>query len=235
MIKKKSKRFIDLSFKIDKKLYDLNESIKLLKTISNAKFDETVEAHFSLNLDPKYANQQLRSTVILPKGSGKKVRVAVVAKGKDLDLAKIAGADICGSEDLVERISNGYLKFDYLIVTPESMPWVAKLGKILGPKGLMPSVKSGTVSSNLDQSIKEFRLGKLEYRVDKTGVVHIPFGKSSFSENDLLINLITVINSIVKNKPNGIKNKFWKTLHIASTMSPSINIDINKLKEGNIK
>jgi len=228
-MKKISRRLKTLKSKVDPKLYSLNEAIAMLQATSNAKFTETAEAHISLGLNPKYADQQLRATVILPKGTGKLVKVAVIAKGEKLTEAISAGADISGSEELIDEISRGRLDFDKLIATPDVMPLIAKLGRVLGPRGLMPSPKAGTVTLDIIKSINEFKGGKVEYRVDRTGIIHVPFGKSSFSEGDLLMNLQTIKDSIDKNKPSGSKGKYWKTFFISSTMGPSIQIDITSL------
>nr|YP_009313384.1 Ribosomal protein L1 [Dichotomaria marginata]SCW21638.1 Ribosomal protein L1 [Dichotomaria marginata] len=227
-----SRRFKSLLDMIDnEKQYNLYEAVKLLKFTSKAKFIETAEVHFLLGLDPKYADQQLRSTVILPKGTGKSVRVAVIAKGEKLSEALSAGADLAGEEDLIEKILQGHINFDKLIATPDVMPMIARLGRILGPRGLMPSPKAGTVTIDVANAIKEFKLGKLEYRIDKTGIVHMPFGKINFSIEDLADNLITIKDSLDRNRPSGSKGKYWKTCHICSTMGPSIEVEINTIKK----
>jgi len=228
---KSSRRYTQLLQKIDKSIYSPLEAVNLLPNLSNVNFIETVDIHVALGLDPKYADQQLRATVVLPKGTGKIVTVAVIAQGENLAEAISAGADIAGSDDLIEEISRGRLDFDRLIATPDVMPAIAKLGRLLGPKGLMPSPKAGTVTNDLSQSIAEFKAGKLEYRVDRSGIVHIPCGKVNFDSNDLLLNIITIKDSIEKNRPSGAKGKYWKSVHLSSTMSPSIPIDINMLRE----
>nr|YP_009675039.1 ribosomal protein L1 [Rhizochromulina marina]QDH81890.1 ribosomal protein L1 [Rhizochromulina marina] len=225
-----SKRLLKERAKVDNRLlYDVTNALKLVKATSSAKFNESIEAHISLNLDPKYADQQLRTTVILPHGTGRSIKIAVLSTPDKIDIAKAAGADIVGTDDLVEEISKGILDFDLLIATPEMMPKLAKLGRVLGPKGLMPSPKAGTVSTDLEQTIKDFKRGKLEYRVDKTGIVHISFGKKIFSEDQLSDNLYAFYRSVEKNKPPGVKGKYIKNLAICSTMGPSIFIDLSSL------
>ena len=229
---KRSRRFTGILKNLDKTLlYSPDDALSFLKDYSSVNFVETVEAHISLGLDPKYADQQLRSTVILPKGSGKTVRVAVIAQGDYLNVASMAGADKVGAEDLIEEISNGYLDFDKLVVTPDMMLMIAKLGRVLGPRGLMPSPKSGTVTNNLKEAIAEFKAGKLEYKIDRTGIVHVPIGKISFSINDLKLNLRVLFDSIEKNRPSGSRGKYWKSLYLSSTMGPGIPVDIGLLKE----
>ena len=231
MPKSSSRRYKQLTRKITKDLYAPVDAIELLFEVANANFNETVDAHIALGLDPRYADQQLRTTVILPKGTGKNIRVAVITLGERVAEAISSGADVAGSEDLVTEIIQGRLDFDKLIATPDVMPSVAKLGRLLGPRGLMPSPKAGTVTVNLSASIAEFKAGKLEYRVDRTGIVHVPFGKVNFSSADLLANLIAVKDSIDKNRPPGARGKYWKSVYISSTMSPSIPVDINMLRE----
>nr|QUE29808.1 ribosomal protein L1 [Erythrotrichia carnea] len=226
-----SRRLKALNNKIVKdKTYKLSDAIPMLKDLANAKFSETAEAHIVLGLEPKYADQQLRATVLLPNGTGKVTKVAVIARGEKITEALNSGADIAGSEELIEEIAKGRLDFDKLIATPDVMPLIAKLGRVLGPRGLMPSPKAGTVTPNLSQAIEEFKAGKVEYRIDKTGILHIPFGKMEFSEEKLLGNLEAVETSINKNKPSGAKGKYWKSFYICSTMSPSIQIEVSNYK-----
>lgn len=206
---------------------NLEEAIQVLKETATAKFIESVELHANLNIDPKYADQQLRTTVTLPHGIGKQLTIAVLTNEENFDEAKTAGADLIGNEELIENITKGNIEFDLLVTTPNMMPKLAKLGRVLGPKGLMPSPKSGTVSSTLHETITEFKKGKFEYKADKTGVVHVNFGKSDFAENQLIENLQALYNSIEKNRPSGVKGKYFKSLFICTTMGPSIKLDLN--------
>nr|YP_009488670.1 50S ribosomal protein L1 [Grateloupia filicina]AWD77322.1 50S ribosomal protein L1 [Grateloupia filicina] len=228
-----SRRFQQALQKVENgKLYSPLAALELLKSLSNVNFIETLEAHIVLGLDPKYADQQLRSTVVLPKGTGKKVRIAVVTTEEKLSDAISAGADVAGFEDLVDEIAKGRLDFDRLIATPNVMVTIAKLGRILGPRGLMPSPKAGTVTTDLISAVNEFKSGKVEYRLDRAGILHIPFGKVSFSAEDLLLNLKALQGSIDKNRPPGAKGKYWKSIHLSTTMGPSVPIDISILREG---
>ena len=205
----------------------LEEAINLLQETATAKFIESVELHANLNIDPKYADQQLRTTVTLPHGVGKTMRIAVLTSEANFNEAKEGGADIIGSQELIDDISKGNLNFDLLIATPDMMPKLAKLGRVLGPKGLMPSPKSGTVSTTLTETLSDFKKGKFEYKADKTGVVHVSFGKANFSKNQLIENLTSLYQSIEQNRPSGVKGKYFKSLFICSSMGPSIQLDLN--------
>jgi large subunit ribosomal protein L1 len=226
-----SKRRKKLEELITKSSYNLDDGISILKQLGNAKFVESVEVHVALNIDPKYANQQLRTSLVLPNGTGNSLRIAVFTEPDYVAEVLQMGASIAGSDDLIEEITAGNLNFDLLITTPQLMPKLAKLGRVLGPKGLMPSPKAGTVTSNLSEAINEFKKGKLEYRADKTGIVHLNFGKVNFSEDQLKENLVTVYNSIEKNKPVGVKGRYFKSFYICTTMSPSLNIELASLKK----
>lgn len=231
MVKKLSKRLRELESKVEQRPYAPLEAMQVLKETATAKFPESAEAHIRLGIDPKYTDQQLRTTVVLPKGTGQTIRVAVIARGEKVAEASTAGADVSGSEDLIEEIQKGRLDFDLLIATPDMMPQVAKLGKLLGPKGLMPSPKGGTVTFDLAQAINEFKAGKLEFRADKTGIVHVMFGKAAFSAEDLLVNLKALQDTIDRNRPSGAKGRYWRTMYVAATMGPSIEIDITALRD----
>ena len=225
-MRKLSRRHQENVEKTKNKIYSsLDEAIEILKETSNTKFVESVELHANLNIDPRYADQQLRTTVTLPHGVGKQLRIAVLTNEENFAEAKNAGADIIGNDDLIEMITQGNINFDLLITTPNMMPKLAKLGRVLGPKGLMPSPKSGTVSTTLETTLTEFKKGKFEYKADKTGVVHVSFGKSNFANNQLVENLQALYTSIEKNRPSGVKGKYFKTLFICSTMGPSIKLD----------
>ncbi len=226
-----SKRMASLASKVEKKAYAPLEAIKLVKDNANAKFDETIEAHIRLGIDPKYTDQQLRTTVALPKGTGQEIKIAVIAKGEKVSEANSAGADMAGEEDLIDSINKGEMNFDLLIATPDMMPKVAKLGRVLGPRGLMPNPKAGTVTTDLSGAIKEFKAGKLEFRADRAGIVHVRFGKASFSPEDLLENLKVLHETIDRNKPSGAKGRYWKSFYITSTMGPSVEVDFASLQD----
>lgn len=231
MPRKLSRRLQELHSKVEKRPYEPLEALKLLKETATAKFPESAEAHIRLGIDPKYTDQQLRTTVSLPKGTGQVVRVAVIAKGEKVTEASSAGADIVGSEELIADIQKGMMDFDCLIATPDMMPQVAKLGRLLGPRGLMPSPKGGTVTMDLAQAIEEFKAGKLEFRADRTGIVHVMFGKASFSVEDLLVNLKALQETIDRNRPSGAKGRFWRSMFVSATMGPAIQVDIASLRD----
>ena len=225
-MRKLSRRHKENIEKTKNKVYsNLEEGIKVLKKTATAKFVESVELHANLNIDPKYADQQLRTTVTLPNGVGKQTIVAVLTDEENFAEAKEANADIVGNDDLIEQINQGNINFDLLVTTPNMMPKLAKLGRVLGPKGLMPSPKSGTVTTTLSSTLTEFKKGKFEYKADKTGIVHVSFGKSDFENNKLVENLTALYESIQQNRPSGVKGKYVKSLFICTTMGSSIKLD----------
>jgi large subunit ribosomal protein L1 len=226
-MRKLSRRHIENLKKTKSANYsNLDEAIVALKDTATTKFVESVELHANLNIDPKYADQQLRTTVTLPHGIGKKVVIAVLTNEENFEEAKSAGADDVGNDELIEKINQGNIDFDLLIATPNMMPKLAKLGRVLGPKGLMPSPKSGTVTSTLETTLAEFKKGKFEYKADKTGIVHVNFGKTDFTQEQLVENLAALYGSIEQNRPSGVKGKYFKSLFICTTMGSSIKLDL---------
>ncbi|MDB5098690.1 MAG: rplA [Cyanobacteria bacterium RYN_339] len=211
--------------------YGANEGLDLVKKIANAKFDETIEAHFRLGINTRHADQQVRSTVVLPAGTGKTVRVAVITKGERVKEAEAAGADFFGSEELIAKIEGGWMDFDLLIASPDIMGALGKLGKVLGPRGLMPSPKAGTVTTEIGKAVREFKAGKVEFRADKQGIVHIPLGKASFEPTSLYTNLAALYDAISKVKPAAAKGTYIKSVFLTSTMGPSIRLDLTRLTE----
>ena len=226
-MQKFSRRYKENLKRTGKKVYsNIEEAITILKETATTKFIESVELHANLNIDPKYADQQLRTTVTLPNGVGKQTIIAVLTNEENFGEAKSAGADLVGNDELIEQITQGNLNFDLLIATPNMMPKLAKLGRVLGPKGLMPSPKSGTVSNTLASTLTEFKKGKFEYKADKTGIVHVNFGKSDFTNIQLIENLKALYQSIEQNRPSGVKGKYFKSLFICTSMGPSIKLDL---------
>jgi large subunit ribosomal protein L1 len=209
----------------EQKLYRLDEAVPLLKKIAYAKFNETVEVSMKLGVDPKHADQMVRGTVVLPNGLGKSKRVVAIASGEKVKEARDAGADEVGSEEIVERIAGGWMEFDAVVATPDMMRSVGKLGKVLGPRGLMPNPKTGTVTFDVGKAIKEIKAGKVEFRVDKTGIIHAPCGKIQFDEKNLYENAKALIEAILRAKPASSKGKYVKSISISSTMSPGIWVD----------
>ena len=224
---RKGKKYLDSVKLIEKsKLYDVNEALDLVVKTSKAKFDETVEAHFRLGVDSRHADQQVRGAVVLPHGTGKKIRVLVFAKGDNVQKALDAGADYAGGEELVAKIQNeNWFEFDSVVATPDMMGVVGRIGRVLGPKGLMPNPKAGTVSPDVAKAVADIKAGKIEYRLDKSNIIHCPIGKSSFGVEKLTENFNTLVNAIVKAKPAAAKGKYVKSVAIASTMSPGIPVD----------
>ena len=227
---KNSKRLEELLKKVDtRKEYNLNEAVNVVKDLKSAKFDETVEIALKLNVDPRHADQMVRGSVILPAGTGKVVRVAVIAKDIQADEAKKAGADIVGSDDLIEDIQKGIFNFDVLIATPNMMGLVGKVGRLLGPKGLMPNPKTGTVTMDVAKAVKNVKGGQVNFRVDKQGNIHAGLGKISFSNGEITDNLVAFIKAINKHKPSAAKGKYIKSAALSLTMSPSIKLEAQEL------
>jgi large subunit ribosomal protein L1 len=222
---KAGKKYEKAAKTAERKLYTLDEAVSLLKKIAFAKFDETVEVSMRLGVDPKHADQMVRGTVVLPNGLGKSKRVVVIASGEKMKEGRDAGADEAGGDDIVERISGGWMDFDAVVATPDMMRSVGKLGKVLGPRGLMPNPKTGTVTFDVGKAVKEIKAGKVEFRVDKTGIVHAPCGKIQFDEKRLYENARALIEAVMRAKPPSSKGKYVKSISICSTMSPGIWVD----------
>lgn len=221
---KPGKKYQTAASKIEDRPYELLEAVTVVINLAFAKFDETVEVHMRLGVDPRHADQMVRGTTVLPHGTGKTMRVAVIAGGEKIKEAEAAGAEIVGGDDLVERIAGGFLDFDALVATPDMMKGVGRLGRVLGPRGLMPNPKTGTVTFDVAKAVKEIKAGKVEYRVDKTGIVHAGVGKISFGVDKLLENAKTLINAVQKAKPSAAKGRYIKAIHLASTMGPSVTV-----------
>ena len=231
-MKKRGKKYLEKSKNVEQgKLYDAKDAISLVKKNANSKFDETIELHIRTGCDSKYAEQQIRGSVVLPAGTGKKVKILVFAKDAKADEAKAAGADFVGSDEYVTKIqSEGWLDFDVVVATPDMMGTVGRLAKILGPKGLMPNPKTGTVTADVTKIINELKAGKVEYRLDKQNLIHCPLGKASFSEDKLEENFDALINAIVKARPASLKGTYLKSITLSSTMGPGVKL--NTIKYG---
>ncbi|MBE2986327.1 50S ribosomal protein L1 [Campylobacter sp. RM12920] len=229
---KNTKRFQELLKKVeDKKNYNISEAIDTVKTLASAKFDETVEIALKLNVDPRHADQMVRGSVVLPAGTGKKVRVAVIAKDAKADEAKAAGADLVGAEEIIEDVQKGIINFDVLIATPNLMGILGKVARVLGPKGLMPNPKTGTVTMDVAQAVNNAKSGQVNFRVDKQGNIHAGLGKVSFSKEQLLENISTFIRAINKHKPAAAKGRYVKNAALSLTMSPSISLDTQEVMD----
>ncbi len=229
---KHGKKYVDSAKQIDRsKFYETNEALETVIKTATAKFDETIEVHVKLGVDGRHADQQVRGAIVLPNGTGKNVRVLAICKGDNEALAKEAGADYVGAEDMTQKIQQeGWMDFDVLITTPDCMGLVGRLGKILGPRGLMPNPKAGTVTPDIAKAIKEAKAGKIEYRLDKTNIIHCPIGKASFGVEKLQENFDTLLGAIVKAKPAAAKGQYVKSCAVASTMGPSVRINPSKFQ-----
>lgn len=230
---KKAKKYVQALSKIDRtKLYDAKEALDLVVEVASAKFDETVEAHIKLGVDSRHADQQVRGAVVLPHGTGKTKRVLVFAKGEKAKEAEAAGADFVGAEELVQKIQGeNWFEFDIIVATPDMMGVVGRLGRVLGPKGLMPNPKSGTVTFDVAKAIDEIKAGKVEYRLDKTNIIHVPVGKVSFGGEKLADNFAALLDAIVKAKPSAAKGQYLRSIAVTSTMGPGVKINPNKISE----
>jgi large subunit ribosomal protein L1 len=227
MSQKTGKKYAAAAAQVEARAYALDEAVPLVQKIKFAKFDETVEVHMRLGVDPKHADQMVRGTVVLPNGLGKSKKVLVIASGEKQREAEAAGADIVGGEEIVTRIqTEGWIDYDAVIATPDMMRSVGRLGKILGPRGLMPNPKTGTVTTDVTKAVQETKAGKVEFRVDKTGVIHAPVGKTSFATDKLLENANTLISAVVKAKPSAAKGKYVRTATLCSTMGPGVPLDV---------
>lgn len=224
---KRSKRYKEAVSKIDRqRQYDLDEALGILKELPKAKFDETIELHMNLGVDPRKADQQIRNSIILPNGTGKKVRVLVFADGEKAEEASKAGADYVGVDDLMEKITGGWYDFDIVIATPNLMGKIGKLGKVLGPRGLMPNPKVGTVTMDVGKAVQESKSGKIAYRVDKFSNIHVPVGKISFLQENLKENILTMVSSILRDRPATVKGQYVKSMAVTSTMGPGIRLNV---------
>ena len=227
---KHGKKYVDGLKLIDRsKFYDTDEALDLCVKTGTAKFDETVEVHVKLGVDSRHADQQVRGAIVLPHGTGKQVRVAVFAKGDLAKAAEAAGADVVGDADLVQKIQGGWMDFDVAIASPDMMGFVGRLGKVLGPRGLMPSPKAGTVTMDVAKAVQDAKAGKIEYRLDKTNIIHCPIGKASFGADKLLENFNALLDAIIKAKPASSKGQYIKSVAVASTMGPGVKINPNKV------
>jgi len=227
---KSGKNFLAAKSKVEPRPYVLADAVKLIRDVRYAKFDESVDLAMLLGVDPKHADQMVRGTVVLPHGTGKSKRVAVIAAGDKFKEAQEAGADHVGGEDLVEKIQGGFLEFEALVATPDMMRLVGKLGKVLGPKGLMPNPKAGTVTMEVGKAVREIKGGKIEFRVDKTAIIHAPVGKISFDEKKLEENALAFIKAVLKAKPAAAKGKYFRTVSVSSTMGPGVEIDTTSIE-----
>ena len=231
---KRGKRYIEAAKLVDRTtLYDAAEGISLAKKSAVAKFDETIETHIRTGCDGRHADQQIRGAVVLPHGTGKKVRILVFAKGDKVNEAEAAGADFVGGEELIPKIQNeGWFEFDVVVATPDMMGVVGRLGRVLGPKGLMPNPKAGTVTMDITKAVSDIKAGKIEYRLDKTNIIHVPIGKASFTEEQLADNFQTLMDAIMKAKPSAVKGQYLRSITLTSTMGPGVKLSVSKIVNG---
>ena len=230
---KRGKKYVEAAKTIDRgTLYDVADAVSLVKKTATAKFDETIEAHIRTGCDGRHADQQIRGAVVLPHGTGKKVRILVFAKDAKAEEAKAAGADFVGGEELIPKIQNeNWFEFDVVVATPDMMGVVGRLGRVLGPKGLMPNPKAGTVTMDVTKAIQEIKAGKIEYRLDKTNIIHVPIGKASFTEEQLADNFQTLIDAINKARPSAVKGQYLKSITLTSTMGPGVKLNVVKIAQ----
>lgn len=216
--------------KVDKnKLYNVDEALKLAKESTFAKFDETLDVAFRLGVDPRHADQMIRGAIVMPAGTGKKVNVVVITSGENIGKAEAAGADLVGGDDIIQKIQGGWMDFDRVIATPDMMGKIGRIARILGPRGLMPNPKLGTVTTDVEKAVKEQKAGKVEYRTEKNGIIHVPFGKKSFSEDQLLENFKAIASAIVRAKPASAKGTYLKSITVSTSMGPGIKLDTNSV------
>ncbi len=230
---KRGKKYQEIAKLVDStKLYDVNEAIELITKTSTAKFDETVEAHIKLGVDSRHADQQVRGAVVLPHGTGKKVRVLAIAKGEKAEQAEQAGADYVGAEDMIAKIQNdNWFEFDVIVATPDMMGLIGRIGRVLGPKGLMPNPKAGTVAVDIAKAVTDIKAGKIEYRLDKTNIIHVPIGKVSFGSEKLNENFDTLMSAIIKAKPVAAKGQYLRSVALSNTMGPGIKMNPSRIIE----
>lgn len=232
MAKKKSPKYLEALKKVEaNKLYNVKDALTKVKEIAFAKFDETVELSFNLGVDPRHADQMIRGAIAMPGGTGKETKVVVIASGEKITEAEKAGADFAGSDDLIAKIAGGWTDFDRVIATPDMMGKIGRIGRVLGPRGLMPNPKLGTVTLDVTKAVEEQKAGKVEYRTDKNGIIHVPIGKKSFDDEKLIKNFSAITSAIIKAKPSSAKGTYLKTLTVSSTMSPGVKIDTNNAAE----
>ena len=225
MGKKRSPKFLEAQKKVEDKNYSINDAIELSKSVAYAKFDETIDLAFRLGVDPRHADQMIRGAIVMPAGTGKKVNVVVITSGENISKAEAAGADLVGGDDIIQKIQGGWMDFDRVIATPDMMGKIGRIARILGPRGLMPNPKLGTVTTDVEKAVKEQKAGKVEYRTEKTGIIHVPIGKKSFSDADLLENFKAIAGAIVRAKPASAKGTYIKSVAVSTSMGAGVRLD----------